>query len=237
MSDTTSPPAPAPQTATPAAPPEKPKVLFDPEKAAADFSRHIFLKIITTLWFLAVLGVCAYALLATRNELKPYERLGIGSPDTEKQIIYVFLAGIIGAALYAFHGFCVAAGPQKFDNDQWHYDPNWTWWYIASPIIGGFVGLIAYAVVKTGVATLGETSTSSVSNLGYFAVAGLAGLSSKHSLAWLGSKAKNIFPSTTAAPTPSATPPPAAPAVPTAAKTTDAQTGAVEKKVGETQPN
>src|SRR5207247_931041 len=59
-------------------------VTFDPVKATEDFNRHLKLKTLTTIWFLAILSACAYALLATRNEWWLYEKLNIASPETEK---------------------------------------------------------------------------------------------------------------------------------------------------------
>jgi hypothetical protein len=170
---------------------------FDPDQAENDFRRDAGLKLLTTFWFLAVLAVCGYALMAIRNEWWPYDDLNIANSATEKQVMYAFVGGVIGAAVFAFHGFCVAAGPQVYDNPKWHYDPNWTWWYIASPPLGGFLALIAYFLVKAGVGQLGTEATDTQSNVGFLAVGALAGFSTKRVLAWLDTTSGGTFPGST----------------------------------------
>lgn len=170
---------------------------FDPATAWADFTRLWFLKLLTLAWFLLVLGACAYAVAATWNDWWPYSQLDIPNLDSKKTAIYAFVGGAIGAALYAFHGFCVAAGPQRADVAKYHYDPSWSWWYLAWPPIGAFVGAVTYAALKTGVATLGTTSQDTTTKTAYFVIAVLAGLGSRHALDWLGAKARGMFATTT----------------------------------------
>jgi len=167
--------------------------LFDAKAAWEDFTRLWFLKILTLAWFLLTLAAEGYVIGATWNHWWPYNELNLRSSAYQSVAIYTFAGGAIGATLYAFHGFCVAVGPQRADVKEFHYDPSWTWWYIAWPAIGGFVGALTYVAVRTGVATLGTASTNSTSNLGYFFIATLAGLSSKEALGWLKSKAKDAF--------------------------------------------
>lgn len=165
----------------------------DYETASADLKRYLPLKVITFLWFVGVLALAAYAASATWREWWPYPDLNIEHLDDVKPIIYSFIAGTIGATMFALRGFYWAVGPQDRTNKKYQYDPNWTWWYVSRPLIGGFLAIFTYAILQAGVATLGDTDTGDTSTTAYFAVGFLAGFSSTDVFGWFADISKKQF--------------------------------------------
>ena len=167
---------------------------MDFEKASSDLKRYLPLKIATLIWFAAVFGVGAYLIAATWNEWWPYPAIDIHGLDDAKPAIYSFGGGLLGAAVYAFRGFYQSVGPQNPQNPRYQYDPNWTWWYIARPVMGAFLGAFSYALLRGGVATFGGAASSSAGpQAAYFAVAFLAGFSVTDVLDWMSAAAGRIF--------------------------------------------
>ena len=163
-------------------------------RASADLRRYLPLKTVTLIWFIALLGMEVYAVAATWSEWWPYPALDVTSLDDAKPGIYSFIGGSVGATLFAIRGFYWAVGPQSKDNPRYQYDPNWTWWYILRPLMGGFLGVFAYTAVRIGLATLGSTtSTSATATTTYFAVAFLAGYATTEFLEWASNVARRIF--------------------------------------------
>lgn len=165
----------------------------DYEKASLDFKRYLPLKVATFLWFMAMFGVGTYTIAATWNEWWPYTALGITNLDEARPAIYSFISGLLGATVYSFRGFYWAIGPQSRRNPRYQYDPNWTPWYIARPIMGAFLGVFTFALLRAGVATLGSASTDATATAAYFAVAFLAGFAVTEVLNWLNAAARRMF--------------------------------------------
>lgn len=180
-------------------PPEP--IMVDYEKASLDFKRYLPLKVATFLWFMAMFGIGTYTIAATWNEWWPYTALGITNLDEARPAIYSFVSGLLGATVYSFRGFYWAIGPQSRTNPRYQYDPNWTPWYIARPIMGAFLGVFTFALLRAGVATLGSASTDATATAAYFAVAFLAGFAVTEVLNWLNAAARRLFqtPETTTA--------------------------------------
>lgn len=161
--------------------------------ASADLKRYFPLKLVTFAWFIAILGAAVYATAATWNEWWPYPELDIRDLDSVKPAVYAFISGSIGSTLYAFRGFYWAVGPQDRTNKKYQYDPNWTWWYLSRPLIGAFLAVFAYALLRSGVATLGETTNDGTASTAYFAVGFLAGFAATDVFRWLGDTASRVF--------------------------------------------
>ena len=165
----------------------------DYEKASADLKRYLPLKVATFLWFMAVFGVAVYTIGATWNEWWPYTVLGIADLEEARPAIYSFVSGLLGATVYSLRGFYWAVGPQSRTNPRYQYDPNWTLWYIARPIMGAFLGTFTFALLRAGVATLGTASTDATATAAYFAVAFLAGFAVTEVLNWFNAAARRVF--------------------------------------------
>jgi len=78
--------------------------------ASTDFRRYLPLKFVTFVWFVAVLAITVYATAATWLEWWPYTVLDIEDLDDVKPVIYSFIAGVIGATMFALRGFYWAVG-------------------------------------------------------------------------------------------------------------------------------
>jgi len=161
--------------------------------ASTDFRRYLPLKFVTFVWFVAVLAITVYATAATWLEWWPYTVLDIEDLDDVKPVIYSFIAGVIGATMFALRGFYWAVGPQDRTNKKYQYDPNWTWWYVSRPLVGGFLAAFTFALLQAGVATLGETETDDTASTAYFGIGFLAGFSATDVFNWLGDASKARF--------------------------------------------
>ena len=167
--------------------------VVDYVQASADLKRYLPLKLATLAWFVAVFGVGIYAIAATWSEWWPYTALNVSHLDAAKPAIYSFFSGLLGAAVYAFRGFYWAVGPQSPTNRRYQYDPNWTLWYAARPIMGAILGVFSFALLRAGVATLGTGSTDAGATAAYFAVAFLAGFAVTEVLNWIADSAQRVF--------------------------------------------
>lgn len=165
----------------------------DYSSASADLKRYLPLKVVTFAWFIAVLAVAVYATAATWLGWWPYTILNIKNLDDVKVVIYAFIAGVIGATMYALRGFYWAVGPQNPSDKKYQYDPNWTWWYISRPLIGGFLAVFTFALLQAGVATLGETKNDNTASTAYFGIGFLAGFAATDVFNWLGDVSKARF--------------------------------------------
>jgi len=163
------------------------------EQQWSQFKRLWFLKVLTMLWFLAILSVAFYGLAATWNEWWPVQHLAIVNLDRVRPAIYATFAGVIGASTYALRGFYHAVGPQQADKPEYNYDPNWTWWYLARPILGGILGFTSFAILRAGVGTLGAGQQNGTAITGYLSVGLLAGFSASSVFDWMAGIAKRLF--------------------------------------------
>jgi hypothetical protein len=179
------------QTQTPAAAKQRPPTHHE---MIEDLLWYLPLKIATVIWFMALLGVESYAVAATWSKWWPYSALTITSLDDAKPGIYSFIGGSVGATLYAIRGFYFAAGPNESDKLEYQFNPNWIWWDILRPLMGGFLGVLAYTTLRLGLATVGSTtSTGTGSTTTYFFVAFIAGFAATEFMQWVKSTAKGIF--------------------------------------------
>ena len=165
----------------------------DYPQASADLKRYLPLKLTTLVWFIAVFGLGVYAIAATWSGWWPYTALDVPNLDAAKPAIYAFFSGLLGASVYAFRGFYWAVGPQSKTNRRYQYDPNWTLWYVARPIMGAILGVFSFALLRAGVATLGSGSTDAGATAAYFAVAFLAGFAVTEVLNWITVSAQRVF--------------------------------------------
>ena len=113
--------------------------------------------------------------------------------DVAKPAIYAFLSGGLGAGVFALRGFYWAAGPQHPTKRRFQYDPNFTLWYVARPLMGAVLGAFAYALIRAGVGAFGTASTDGGASAAYFAIAFLAGFSVTEVMTWFYRTAKRIF--------------------------------------------
>ena len=171
----------------------RPASTVDYVKASADLHRYLPLKLATFAWFLLAFSAGVYAIAATWGDWWPYTDLNIDSLDSAKPAIYSFLSGFLGAAVFAFRGFYWAVGPQSETNRRYQYDPNWTLWYVSRPIMGAFLGVFTFALLRAGVATLGSPSNDTGASAAHFAVAFLAGFAATEVLDWFTVTARTIF--------------------------------------------
>ncbi len=171
----------------------KPTTSIDYERASRDFKRYQPLKLVTFIWFAAVLGLAVYALAALWSDWWPYGALGIDTDGAARLAVNSVAGALLGATTFAFRGFYWAVGPQSDTNRRYRYDPNWTFWYVARPVLGVALGVVIYAAMRAGVATLGTVSTDSTAAAGYFVIGFLAGFSSTQMFDWLEGMAKKLF--------------------------------------------
>lgn len=167
--------------------------VLDYERASADFKRYLPLKLATLAWFVIALGAGTYGMAATWSEWWPYPALDISNLDEAKPAIYSFFSGLIGGTVYVLRGFYWAVGPQSDTNRRYQFDPNWTLWRVIRPIMGAFLGVFTFMLLRAGVGTLGTATTDGGSSAAYSAVAFLAGFSVTEVLNWLTVSARRVF--------------------------------------------
>jgi hypothetical protein len=122
---------------------------------------------------IAVIAVIAYLLsLLVANVILGYYMLyGTLLPNTEYNLLFeCILIGGIGGVLYCLRGvylnYCVR---KTWDND-------WIIWYIIRPIASLICGGVSYLFLKAGLLVLEAKKETDASNLGFFALAFIAGL-------------------------------------------------------------
>jgi len=162
-------------------------------RASADLKRYLPLKLATLVWFVLVFSVGIYGLSATWNEWWPYSVLGVRDLGAAKPAVYSFFGGLLGAGVYAFRGFYWAAGPQSATDTRYQYDPNWTLWYFARPLLGPVVGIVSFGALRGGIAVLGNATNSGSAVATYFVVSFLAGFALTEELGWLQRTARQFF--------------------------------------------
>lgn len=167
--------------------------VVDYAKASADLKRYLPLKVATLAWLVAVLGLATYGIAATWSGWWPYSPLNVPNLDEAKPAIYSYFSGMLGAALYAVRGLYWAVGPQRPGIRRFQYDPNFTFWYVGRPLMGAFLGVVSYAVLRAGAGTFGTASTDTAASAAYFVAAFLAGFAVTQVLSWLYGMATRIF--------------------------------------------
>jgi len=162
-------------------------------QVSADLRRYLPLKVATGAWFICVLGLGTYGVCATWNQWWPYGAIPLHDAEAAKPAVYSFFGGLLGAGIYAFRGFYWAIGPQSATERRFQYDPNWTPWYVARPAMGAVLGVLTFAVVRSGVGLIATPSSSGTSSAAYFVFAFLAGFAVTEVLEWLNRSARKVF--------------------------------------------
>ena len=166
---------------------------IDYDKASSDLKRYLPLKVATFLVLCGYFVGDIYLIAATWNEWWPYPQIEVTSLDEVKPAIFSFCGGVLGATVFAFRGFYWAIGPQSSTNPRYRYDPNWTFWYLARPILGAILGVFVFGALLAGVSTLGTASFDTTGVASFFTVAFLAGFSVTEFLGWVTARAQRLF--------------------------------------------
>lgn len=87
-----------------------------------------------------------------------------------KTVVMCVLFGGLGGTTYCLRGVYLNACVRK----QW--DDDWLPWYVIRPIVSLVFGGISYLFIKSGLMLLGATEKSTVTPIGIWALAFLAGL-------------------------------------------------------------
>lgn len=137
--------------------------------------------IIVGIWILvfsaiSVIGLLWSFLFISRQDLEPGANIK-GISQIQELLVIMFAAGV-GSSVTNILGFLSHASVQK------DFDPAYTPWYIARPVLAMLLGLIFYFVIKGGliVLTAGNT-TSGVNELNLWtlsAIGALVGLFSQN---------------------------------------------------------
>lgn len=90
--------------------------------------------------------------------------------DTMKTTIYCGLIGGIGGITYCLRGIYLNASVFK----QW--DKIWLSWYFLRPLVSVICGVISWLFLRAGLFVLEAQQTGSSTNLGFYALAFVAGL-------------------------------------------------------------
>lgn len=157
-----------------------------------DFKRLWPLKLVTAIWLTFALACYLYLAFATWAGTWPFGQTAWSSEFSIWPSCYA--AGGIGATSYAMRGFYQAAGPRRADEPRYHYDPNWTWWYVLRPVMGGVVGVVGYVAVRVLLTPLDVPRPQSESAyLSFSAIAFFAGYSLTQLFDWLRQAAAGVF--------------------------------------------
>ncbi len=91
-------------------------------------------------------------------------------PQVEEILLLelVIVTGVLGSALRGIAGLFLDVGKREFD-------PSWSLSYLMRPFEGAAMAFVVYVVFRSGVFVL-EKGTSTPSELGYLALAGLSGM-------------------------------------------------------------
>ena len=156
--------------------------------------RLFVLKLLTTVWFVAVFSTYLYLVLAMSQGWWPFAALAVDRAAALAAWFYCAGAGGLGATVYAARGFYWAVGPQDLTNSRYQYDPNWTWWYFLRPLMGSVVGLVGYVALRVILTPVGVGRPESESALlAFAAVSFAAGFSLTTVLNWLDQWSKGLF--------------------------------------------
>ena len=113
-------------------------------------------------WFILIYEVLLLAVLGY---------LALVPNDVTSQLVFQCgIAGGIGGALYCLRGLYLNVSVK----DQW--DGRWALWYVARPLASVVMGVMAYIFIQAGLLVLEATDKETSSQIGYLAVAFLAGL-------------------------------------------------------------
>lgn len=104
----------------------------------------------------------------------------------EKQlIIAIFITGAIGGLIHSMTSFVEYVCNKRFKD-------NWTIWYLMRPFIGMLLALVFYFVVRAGFFTQ-DFKPGNINEIGFLAIAALAGMFSKQATDKLKEVFDNLF--------------------------------------------
>lgn len=95
---------------------------------------------------------------------------GTGLPQSLQLVLTCACLGGVGGALYCLRGVYLNACVRK----QW--DTSWYPWYFIRPLVSHICGAVSYIFLKAGLLLLEAKSSETSSDLGFFALAIIAGL-------------------------------------------------------------
>lgn len=139
------------------------------------------LTILIILYLLVLLAFATYAIGAMALDWlsEPYRPLKV--PLMCGAIAYV------GGALYCFRAIYL----NKCVHKRW--DPDWQVWYFIRPITSTIAGAVSYLFLKAGLLVLESTSNTGASEIGFFALAFIAGFNVDKFVAKIEEVAKAVW--------------------------------------------
>jgi len=134
-----------------------------------------------------VIGIYLYIFMIICMIIPIYSYYSIFD-DLIRSLIYVSVAGGIGATLYCIRGFYQNIADGEFDSEKW------VWWYIFRPLIGFVAGIFIYFILG-GLIGLNSVELTFTSGgiMAYCALAFLTGFSFTHFANKLETILKTIF--------------------------------------------
>lgn len=93
----------------------------------------------------------------------------------------------VGGALYCFRSIYL----NKCVNKRW--DPDWQIWYFIRPITSTIAGAVSYLFLKAGLLVLESSSNTGASEIGFFALAFIAGFNVDKFVAKIEEVAKAVW--------------------------------------------
>ena len=115
--------------------------------------------------YLIVLALCdSTLLLLTHSDLMPQWWM------TSQLILSCALMGGIGGAIYCLRGVYLNACVRKEWNGVWYP------WYLIRPAVSHLCGAISYVFLKAGLLILDASKTEQSTDIGFLALAFIAGL-------------------------------------------------------------
>ena len=139
------------------------------------------LTIVIIIYLLALLVFATYSIgaMALGWLSEPYRPLRV--PLMCGAIAYV------GGALYCFRAIYL----NKCVHKRW--DPDWHVWYFIRPITSTIAGAVSYLFLKAGLLVLESTANAGASEIGFFAVAFIAGFNVDKFVAKIEEVAKAVW--------------------------------------------
>jgi hypothetical protein len=119
-------------------------------------------KIIAYLLFFAALDIAALILLQL-------DAVSVAILKLRPILMCAFIGGL-GGALYCLRGVYLNASAFKT------WDDAWAPWYYIRPIVSHFCGAVSYVFLKAGLLLLEAKNADNATNLGFLALAFIAGL-------------------------------------------------------------
>lgn len=139
------------------------------------------LTIVIIIYLLALLIFATYSIGAMALDWlsEPYRPLRV--PLMCGAIAYV------GGALYCFRAIYL----NKCVHKRW--DPDWQVWYFIRPITSTIAGAVSYLFLKAGLLVLESTANAGASEIGFFALAFIAGFNVDKFVAKIEEVAKAVW--------------------------------------------